>query len=167
MTGLRALITDLRPAVLDELGAAGALESLAQRFARHGLDVELHLDLAYEGGRAGARHTEEFEAAVYRIVQEALTNASKHGGVSKARVHVLEDDRAVRLTVSDDGAGFDPAAVAGGFGLLGMRERVELLGGTLRIESEPGRGTTLSVALPPHRRLAEGETPAELRTAGG
>jgi two-component system, NarL family, sensor histidine kinase DevS len=163
--GLRALITDLRPAALDELGVGGALETLAQRVARNGVEVELHLDLAYEGGRASARHTEALEAAVYRIVQEALTNATKHGGVARARVDVVEDERTVRITVRDDGAGFDPTVVGGGFGLLGMRERVELFGGTLGITSAPGSGTTVSVVLPAARRGAEASR-ADLRSVG-
>ncbi len=165
IAGVRSLITDLRPAVLDEHGAGGALESLAQRAGRDGFEVELHVDLAFECGRAATRHTEELEAGLYRIVQEAVTNVGKHGGVQKARVDVVEDENAVRVTVSDDGAGFDPGAVRGGFGLLGMRERVELLGGTLRIDSTPGGGTTLEISLPPMRRPAAGET-AGLRSVG-
>lgn len=72
------------------------------------------------------------------------------------------------MTVSDGGAGFDPGAVGGRFGLLGMRERVELLGGTLRIDSTPGDGATLEISLPPMRRPAAGETaPPGLRSVGG
>jgi signal transduction histidine kinase len=154
---LRALITDLRPAALDEFGTKGALETLAMRVERSGIKVELNVVLAHEDGRASARHTEELEAAIYRIVQEALTNAGKHGGATKARVDVSEDDSTVRIVVTDDGTGFDPAVATSGFGLLGMRERAELLGGTLAIESDPGGGTTVTVSLPAQHRAAPGD----------
>ncbi|HTO26152.1 MAG TPA: GAF domain-containing protein [Gaiellaceae bacterium] len=160
---LRGLITDLRPAALDEFGVLGAVEALAERMRRNGLDIDLHVDLAYEHGRAASRHTAELEAGVYRIVQEALTNATKHGRAARAVVEVVESDGNVRVTVRDDGVGFDPVARTDGFGLLGMRERVELLDGTLRLESEPGAGTTVDVVLPARRR--DGPTLHEARRA--
>ena len=161
---LRALITDLRPAALDEFGTKGALETLALRVERNGIEVDLDVELAHGQGRAPTRHTEEVEAAIYRIVQEALTNAAKHGGATKARVEVTEDESTVHIVVSDDGAGFDPAAATAGFGLLGMRERVELLGGTIEIESAPGSGTTVNVSVPAQRRDADQR---ELRAVNG
>ena len=161
---LRALITDLRPAALDEFGTKGALETLAMRVERNGIEVDLHVQLAYEEGREPMRHTEEVEAAVYRIAQEALTNVSKHSGATKARVEVREDDANIHLVVSDDGAGFDPAAATVGFGLLGMRERVELLDGTLEVASAPGNGTTVTVSIPAQRRGSDGR---ELRAVNG
>jgi signal transduction histidine kinase len=161
---LRALITDLRPAALDEFGTKGALETLALRVERNGIEVDLNVELAHGQGRAPTRHTEEVEAAIYRIVQEALTNAAKHGGATKARVEVTEDESTVHIVVSDDGAGFDPAAATAGFGLLGMRERVELLGGTIEIESAPGSGTTVNVSVPAQRRDADQR---ELRAVNG
>ena len=85
---------------------------------------------------------------MYRIVQEALNNAAKHGGARRAHVEVVEDDSTVRVTVRDDGRGFDPIAQTDGFGLLGMRERVELLQGTLEVISSPGQGTTINAAFP-------------------
>lgn len=158
---LRALITDLRPAALDEFGAKGALETLALRVERNGIEVALSVELA-------ERHTPELEAAIYRIVQEALTNTVKHGGVTKARVEVSEDGATVHVVVRDDGAGFDPGAATAGFGLLGMRERVELLGGTLDIESTPGTGTTVRVSLPAQGRAAPDDTDErELRAIEG
>ena len=161
---LRALITDLRPAALDEFGTKGALETLALRVERNGIEVDLNVELAHGQGRAPTRHTEEVEAAIYRIVQEALTNAAKHGGATKARVEVTEDESTVHIVVSDDGAGFDPGAATAGFGLLGMRERVELLGGTIEIESAPGSGTTVNVSVPAQRRDADQR---ELRAVNG
>jgi signal transduction histidine kinase len=164
---LRALITDLRPAALDEFGIAGAIETLAQRVGRHGLEVDLDVDLSYEQGRRPTRHTAELEAAIYRIVQEALTNTVKHGGAARAQVRLHEDDATIHVTVRDDGAGFDPSTETDGFGLLGMQERVELLGGTLQVESAPGEGTTVTVSLPASRREAEDGATPDLRRVGG
>ncbi len=153
IANLRALITDLRPAALDELGVQAALEGLAERTMRHGLEVDVSIDLAYEQGRADTRHAPEVETALYRIVQEALSNATKHGGAKRAVVEITEQNATVWLSVRDDGAGFDPEAAveSGGFGLMGMRERVELLGGELRLDSAPGSGTTVHVSIPAQR----------------
>jgi len=158
---LRALITDLRPASLDELGVEAALQALAERAQRHGVEVDVSIDLAYERGRADSRHVPELEVALYRIVQEALSNAAKHGQAARAVVEVNEDSSSIHLTVRDDGRGFDPGTVErNGFGLLGMRERVELLDGSLQIESAPGGGCTVRASLPAQRR-------SELAVASG
>jgi signal transduction histidine kinase len=150
---LRALITDLRPAALDELGAEAALLALAERAEQRGIEVDISVDLAYEQGRVSERHIPELEVALYRIVQEALSNAAKHGQAKRAVVEVVENAVAIHLTVRDDGEGFDPAFATKGFGLLGMRERVQLLEGSLQIESAPGSGTTVRASLPVHRLL--------------
>jgi signal transduction histidine kinase len=152
MANLRALITELRPAALDDLGTEAAIRDLADRARTRGLEVDLAIDLAYEQGRQPDRHSIELETALYRITQEALANASNHGGAHRAVVEIEEDDRAVRVTVRDDGHGFDPAAQTGGFGLVGMRERAELLQGTIDIESSPGNGTTVRAIFPVERR---------------
>jgi signal transduction histidine kinase len=115
---------------------------------------DVTIDLAFEQGREPRRHSPEPETAVYRIVQEALTNATKHGAAARATVEVLEGDHDVRVTVRDDGSGFDPTAAASGFGLAGMRERTELLKGEISVESAPGEGTTVRVVLPVTRRPA-------------
>jgi signal transduction histidine kinase len=165
---LRSLITDLRPAALDEFGTLGAVEALVERVARNGLEVDLSADLAYEQGRRPTRHTAELEAAIYRTVQEALTNATKHGHAKRAVVEIVEDDLTVHVTVRDDGAGFDPSHRTDGFGLLGMRERVQLLDGTLEIESTPGEGTTVSATFPVQRRdEGPGAEVRDIRTASG
>jgi signal transduction histidine kinase len=149
---LRALITDLRPAALDELGVEAALQALAERTKHRGIEVDASIDLDYERGRSAARHTPELEVALYRIAQEALSNAAKHGHARRAVIEVQEDANAVHLTVRDDGEGFDPeTAETQGFGLLGMRERAYLLDGTLRIESALGEGTTVRAKLPVQR----------------
>jgi signal transduction histidine kinase len=142
IANLRALITDLRPAALDELGVKAAIEALAERVASRGIEVDVAVELA--GGRLGP----ELETALYRIAQEALTNAVKHGHGSRAVVEVEQSEAAVCLSVRDNGVGFDPAARTEGFGLLGMRERIALLEGDLEIDSSPSGGTTLRARIP-------------------
>jgi len=88
------------------------------------------------------------------VVQEAVNNAVKHAGAEDVAVSVREADGMITVRVRDEGSGFDPAATSGGFGLVGMRERVESLGGALAIESAPGGGTTLIVRLPAGRQAA-------------
>ena len=90
----------------------------------------------------------ELETTVYRLVQEALTNVSKHCGARTAQVTVTAAARAITVEVHDDGAGFDTAAVTAGYGLAGMRERVYLVGGTLDVSSDPETGTTVRARLP-------------------
>jgi signal transduction histidine kinase len=155
IAGLRSLISDLRPAALDELGTEAAIRALADRVERAGLAVAVDIDLAYESGRATARHVPELETAIYRIVQEALTNAAKHGHAQHAQLEIAEDESTVRITVRDDGGGFDPASRTGGFGLLGMAERAELLEGCLSVESAPGAPTTITAALPAQQRTPD------------
>jgi signal transduction histidine kinase len=145
----RSAIAGLRPPVLDDLGLAASLESLGHGFPT--LDVQVDADTL-----SMAEHA---ETAVYRTAQEALQNAAKHAGARSVRVRLhRQKDQAV-LEVTDDGTGFDVAAVpatgdavtAGGptgFGLSGMRERAELLGGRLELTSSPGRGTTVRLTIP-------------------
>jgi signal transduction histidine kinase len=149
---LRALVTDLRPAALDDLGIQAALEDLVGRARNRGLDVDISIDFAYEQGREPERLAPELEIATYRIVQEALTNASKHGDARRAHIEIEEDQSNVRVTVRDDGHGFDPVAQTNGFGLAGMHERAELLHGRLEIESSSGHGTTIKAMFPVQRR---------------
>jgi signal transduction histidine kinase len=157
---LRSLITELRPAALDELGSEAAVRALADRTAAQGLAVDLDIRLAHEQ-RGAQRHVAELETAIYRIVQEALTNARKHGGAQRAAVEIIDLDRSVRITVRDNGSGFDPASKTDGYGILGMRERAQLLGGTLDIASTPGEETTLTAVLPLHRRREPEEPVAD------
>ena len=114
--------------------------------------------------RAGFRMILEVEDALYRLTQEALTNALKHAGAARAEVTLRERDGAVELLVRDDGEGFATEQPAGGFGLVGMRERAELLGGRLEITSAPGQGTTVRAVLPAERLPASDAGPAA-RTA--
>jgi signal transduction histidine kinase len=149
ITALQSLITELRPASLDELGVKPALDALVRRAsARHGLDVHASLDLAFDRGRAPSRLLGEIESTVYRLVQEAINNVVKHAQVETVHVEVVEADGTVRVTIRDDGSGFEASRPGGGFGLVGMRERVELVDGRLVIDSTPGRGTVVRAEIP-------------------
>ena len=146
---LRGLITDLRPAALDDLGLGAALEALVDRVARAtGMKVELSADFALEGGRETSRLAREVEEGVYRLVQECLANVTKHAAASRVEVSVRESAESVDVVVRDDGRGFDVASPSEGFGLVGMRERVALAGGTMAIDTAPGAGTAVRLSLP-------------------
>ncbi len=146
---MRRLIADLRPSTLDQLGLGAALETLGERTASgHAIEVEINADMDFEAGRNDNRLLGEIEDTTYRIVQEALTNAVKHGKAGRARVDVSEDGESLRVRVLDEGRGFDPTVPTEGFGLTGMRERVELAGGALELRSAPGKGTTIVAVIP-------------------
>jgi signal transduction histidine kinase len=164
---LRHLITELRPAALDDLGLAAALEALSRRAqAIDGLEVKTEIDLGAPGGSAangagtsdsGDRRLDpELESTIYRIVQEALTNVGRHAEATSAVVSVSERNGVVRASVTDDGKGLPDAAslgprgdgLEGGFGMSGMRERAELVGGELEMVPAPGRGTSVRLAVP-------------------
>jgi signal transduction histidine kinase len=164
--GLRHLITELRPAALDDLGLAAALEALARRAqAIDGLDVQTQIDLGAEHDQR--RLDPELESTIYRVVQEALTNVSRHAQATKALVSVRERDGVVRASVTDDGKGLPEAdrlgprgdGLQGGFGMSGMRERAELVGGELELLPAPEKGTVMRLSVPLAGRplLAPGE----------
>jgi signal transduction histidine kinase len=142
---VRRLTTELRPPALDDFGLQPALERLAELVgSRSGLDVQLNV-------RSSVSLPPEYETALYRIIQEALTNIVKHAGAHSISILVLDVEGAVRTVIEDDGTGFDPRTVReGALGLVGMRERVSLLGGRFEVESARGAGTTLIVELPVH-----------------
>jgi signal transduction histidine kinase len=142
---LRAIISDLRPQVLDDLGLDAALEALVDQRRLDGLDVTGEIELGQSG--EGSAMAPELETTVYRLVQEALTNVVKHARATAVRVGVAQVGDMLIIRVSDDGVGFDPAARTGGFGLASFRERVYLVGGTMKMNSGDG-GTTLVVELP-------------------
>jgi signal transduction histidine kinase len=141
ITELSRLINDLRPASLERLGLPAALEALAEESANRG-DFEVATDIDLDGAL-----TSDEERGVYRLVQEALTNVVKHAAARHASVRVHDAGGTVEIEVRDDGSGFDPA-LDPGRGLLGMRERVELLGGSIEVDSRPGAGTKVSSRLP-------------------
>jgi signal transduction histidine kinase len=175
--GLRHLITELRPAALDDLGLEAALQALARRAqAIDGLDVETEFELgpAHEQAGNGAqgngsrRLDAELESTIYRIVQEALTNVSRHAQASKALVSVREHGGVIRAAVTDDGQGMPGSerlgprgdGLEGGFGMSGMRERAELVGGELEFAPAPGRGTIVRLTVPLAGRPAPAQEPA-------
>ena len=127
------------------------------------MEIDLNVELASEHGRAAAPLGPELETALYRVVQEALTNAAKHGEAGRAVVEVRADATTVQLSVRDDGKGFEAGTDTEGFGLLGIQERVDLLGGELLVDSSPGAGTLLSASFPAQRRFEP--PPADVREA--
>jgi signal transduction histidine kinase len=139
---LNRLINDLRPAALERLGLAGALQALAEESsARSGAEIESKIELSAE--RSG-----EEDRIVYRLVQEALTNVIKHAHASRVEITAEEAEGAIRIVIHDDGDGFDTASSTAGRGLRGMRERIELLGGEIDVTSSPGDGTEISACVP-------------------
>ncbi len=143
---LRRLITELRPASLDTIGLEAALYALAQQHQQVGeIRIACDFELAREDGE---RPAALLETAVYRLVQEALNNVSKHSMAQQAELKVRELRGHIEIEVSDDGVGFEPNLVREGFGLVGMRERAALLGGTLSIDSTPGSGTKIQAEIP-------------------
>jgi signal transduction histidine kinase len=137
----RRIAADLRPPVLDDLGLVPAVEWLAHNFEeRHGIACALEVDAALEV-------LDPHATGLFRILQESLVNVAKHARATQVRVRLLREGDEVVLTVQDDGVGFLPAQAhkPASLGLVGMRERVQLLQGALSIASEPGRGTRLEV----------------------
>ncbi|MFN6551610.1 GAF domain-containing protein [Mycolicibacterium septicum] len=140
----RAAISGLRPPVLDDLGLSGGLASLARSIPRIEIDVDL----------AETRVPDHIELALYRIAQECLQNVVKHAEADRARLTFAVDDGVARLEIVDDGKGFDTfehplgSDEMGGYGLLSMAERAEIVGGRLHIRSRPGAGTTVTAAIP-------------------
>jgi two-component system, NarL family, sensor histidine kinase DevS len=140
---VRRLTVELRPPALDDYGLGAALDRLGTVIAeRSGLDIHLTVNSAL-------KLAPEQETALYRIVQEALTNIVKHAEASSVSIVVADAGSSVRIVIEDDGQGFDEARVReGALGLVGMRERVGLLGGRLEVQSSPGSGTTLVAEIP-------------------
>lgn len=142
---LRAIITELRPAALDELGLQPAIEALVARVsAVEGLTIDCRVELPDEGHRLG----QELETTAYRLVQEALTNVAKHAHAEHVRVAVRLHGGRLEIEVADDGTGFErDTAATTGFGLAGMRERVQLCGGQLSVAAASS-GTTVRAVMP-------------------
>lgn len=147
IAGLRRLIADLRPATLDEFGLRPALEALADRVAAtSGLEIELEVDPAFAS--RGALLDPATENTLYRLVQEALRNVAKHAAATRVEIALLVRDGRAEAHVVDDGRGFAPDRPTDGLGLIGMRERVTLVDGTLAIDSRPGAGTRVRASVP-------------------
>jgi two-component system, NarL family, sensor kinase len=151
----RAAISGLRPPVLDDLGLAGGLASLARSIPQIGIDVDL----------VDTRVPDHIELALYRIAQECLQNVVKHADAKTARLTFRVNSDTARLEIVDDGVGFDTfehplgSDEMGGYGLLSMAERAEIVGGRLNIRSRPGAGTAVTATIPlpsPARAETEG-----------
>jgi signal transduction histidine kinase len=171
-THLRRLPHELRPTALDDLGLTHALQFLAQGVSlRNGISVSVECTLRPARARLQGDARERvasttrsalpedglplvIETAIYRIVQEALTNVGKHARASQATVRVWQETHGLRCIVHDNGSGFDVSAVRArrgsdrGLGLIGIQERVAALGGTLQIDARVGKGTRLDIAIP-------------------
>ena len=141
---MRLLLFELRPPLLDELGLAGALRARLQSVeARAGLVTD------FQDSSDGQRLAEGTEQELFRVAQEALNNVVKHAHATRVDLRLQVSEAAVALEIADNGMGFAPEFDgAGGFGLAGMRQRIERLGGTLRIESSPGNGTRVQAEVP-------------------
>ncbi|HET8905569.1 MAG TPA: sensor histidine kinase [Ktedonobacterales bacterium] len=173
LDSIRRACQDLRPSVLDDLGLAAALASLANSMTQRGLECEFQQE-----GESSQPSAREVEVTVYRIAQEALANASRHADATGSKIVLAYDDATLRLTVSDNGHGFpvtetlsrvrSPQATGTGLGLRGMRERAGLINARLTIESVPESGTTITLTAPlgaPQARTAPSYGPLARPTA--
>jgi signal transduction histidine kinase len=157
---LRRYSHELRPTILDDLGWLPAIRFLAEGVSKRA-DLPIHIEATFSERLPGANET-----TLYRIVQEALTNAVKHAKASNIWVRAWKENFALCCSIRDDGAGFDSGLLRvpsgrKGLGLIAMQERVSAIGGTLRVESCPGRGTEISIRFPledenANSRLARG-----------
>jgi two-component system sensor histidine kinase UhpB len=146
----RRLVRRLRPEVLDMLGLHGAVEEMVNHYRSSGVHFEFHSEGDF------SRISNELAISAYRIVQEALSNIMKHAHAGFARVSLALSADALHIEVADDGEGFDPALALDGIGIIGMRERVFAVGGSIHVQSRPGEGTLVAITLP----LADGTRPA-------
>jgi len=145
---IHRLIRDLRPSVLDDLGLLAAIRWYAERhLAERGMSVRCEFE------KLDRRLPPAFEAAVFRVCQEAMSNILRHAQADSVLIQVGPKDGTLRIEIEDDGRGFDPAEAAANaerppFGLMGIRERVEMLGGRVSIDSAPGQGTRIEIDVP-------------------
>ncbi len=147
---IRKLIFDLRPTILDDLGLVPAVRWYAMNKME-----PVGVEMSFEVQGLERRLAPDLETAMFRIVQEALTNVMKHAGADRVEITIKANEEVVIAQVRDNGRGFDPRRVTHeigadrrGVGLFGMEERVKLLGGSFEIESSPGRGTAVRVSIP-------------------
>ncbi|MBI2958579.1 MAG: GAF domain-containing protein [Chloroflexi bacterium] len=149
---VRKMMSDLRPTALDDLGLIPAIRQYAE-----GRLGEIEVKVNVRASNMGARLPPQMETVIFRVLQEAVNNVYKHAGAKSVTIELRRDKSAVRATVRDDGRGFrvddsEKPGPKGGLGLLGIKERVGLIGGRLTIRSRPGRGTELKIEIP----MAEG-----------
>ncbi len=162
LESLRALALQLRPAILDDLGLLAALRWLAEdcRERLH-ISVNLHLPNATSTAQRPA-YPPLAETTLFRVAQESLTNITRHAQATHVSIELTQDEQRIFLRIHDNGQGYQPAQRHAGLGINGMRERVSLLGGTLKLSSEPGQGSTVEATLP----LALPATHAEAQSEG-
>lgn len=143
--GVREMSQLLRPTILDDFGLDAALRSLAESFSQR-TGIEVH----FESNLAGRRLPDDVETNLFRIAQEALTNVARHAQASQVSIHLHSQNEAVALKVRDNGRGFEAGVrrAGDGLGLAGMQTRARGCGGTLRLDSAPGKGLTIEVTCP-------------------
>jgi two-component system sensor histidine kinase UhpB len=141
MLELLSLARQLRPTALDDLGLAAAIAGQIEQIGRVGVEAELHADGDFSG------LDDDVQLVVYRVAQEALSNAMRHGEASRIDVALRRNEGGVELEVADDGRGFAFEQSERGLGIAGMRERALLVGGQLTIESRPEQGTTVRLSI--------------------
>jgi signal transduction histidine kinase len=153
LKGVREIAFELRPKALDDFGLEAALEHLTETFQQStGISIST-------ASRLLGRLPDDAESALYRLVQEALTNIVKHARAGQVSIVLSQSSETVQALIEDDGQGFSADVNDGhGFGLIAMRERIALLGGDIAIESAPGAGTTLRATIPLSRAARTGET---------
>ncbi|MBI4417509.1 MAG: PAS domain S-box protein [Ignavibacteriales bacterium] len=157
MAEAREISYDLMPSVLEDFGLSPALQLLCETFSRR-----MNIAVKFQSHAVSRRFDRSLEVNLYRTVQEALNNIAKHAQAATADVQLLGSDRGTRMIIEDDGKGFNVAEVArearaeGGIGIVSMRERAVSFGGTLTIESSPGKGTTIVVDIPEAGKVPHG-----------
>jgi two-component system sensor histidine kinase UhpB len=160
LRAIRNLSIDLRPSALDDLGLLPALRWYIKEYQQ-----KCNIEVEFAASNFKERLPSELETALYRIVQEALTNTAKYAKATKVSINVAEENGNVSATISDNGRGFDAQTVLKlpwqerGLGLAGMHERAALLDGSLLITTEPGRGTTIEAIFPLTRQSSNGSDP--------
>ena len=156
LTQLRRLSQDLRPPILDDLGLLPTLRWYIENYGKR-WKIKTH----YEATGFQQKLNPELETALYRVIQEALTNVAKHARADDVHIHLGCADSAIMVTITDNGTGFDPQEVLGadlqrrGYGIIGMQERVSSFGGRMDIRSRRGAGTQITIEIP--LRNSEGE----------
>jgi len=150
---LRKMMSELRPAMLDERGLSAALSEHVASIERD-VDMVCSLECDLRGRLDPAQ-----EVILYRVAKEAMANVTKHARAKRAWISLHEYDGRIELQVRDDGVGFDPSGISvssrnGHFGLLAMRERVEMAGGSWTVKTSPGNGTTIRADMPKETRAS-------------
>ncbi|MFV9503520.1 MAG: ATP-binding protein [Oscillochloridaceae bacterium umkhey_bin13] len=144
---VRRVALELRPTILDDLGLVAAIEWRVDEFNAAGTArARLHTD------QRELRLPHQIELVCFRVVQEALTNVTRHARASAVTINLVHEGPHLTLTISDNGHGFDPEVVGNGLGLRGMRERLALIGGTLTLQSQPGQGSQVVAIVPIQER---------------